>query len=124
MREVAGEPVPGQPGGGVKGAGLLEQVAGAKHHSQVVLTAQLRLGTGKVGAAAAGHHGRDARARPGGRSQHRRGACAGAEVANRGPVHDRLSAQPPGYLRQPPGKQADVEHVGPVGLLLWGKQVK
>jgi hypothetical protein len=87
MREVADEPVPGQPGGGVEGARLLEQVGGAGHHSQVVLAAQLSLGPavevqdhlvaladdeqrrrghgrkpgpGKVRAAAAGHHGRDA----------------------------------------------------------------
>jgi hypothetical protein len=42
--EVAGEPVPGQPGGGIEGAGLLEQVTGARHHGQVILAPQLRLG--------------------------------------------------------------------------------
>lgn len=31
-REVAGEPVPGQPGGGIEGAWLLEQATGAAHH--------------------------------------------------------------------------------------------
>jgi hypothetical protein len=41
---VAGEPVPGQPGGGIEGARLLEQVGGAGHHGQVVLAAQLGLG--------------------------------------------------------------------------------
>jgi hypothetical protein len=32
-REVADEPVPGQPGGRVEGARLLEQVGGAGQHS-------------------------------------------------------------------------------------------
>ena len=40
-REVAGEPVPGEPGGGVEGARLLEQVGGAGHDVQPVLAAQL-----------------------------------------------------------------------------------
>src|SRR6266702_4971780 len=44
LREVADEPVPGQPGGRGEGARLLEQVGGAGHHSQVVLAPQLRLG--------------------------------------------------------------------------------
>jgi len=42
--EVAEEPVPGQPGGHVEGARLLEQVAGAGHHGQAVLAVQFGLG--------------------------------------------------------------------------------
>jgi len=44
VREVAEEPVPGQPGGGIEGTRLLEQVGGAGHDSQVILAAQLDLG--------------------------------------------------------------------------------
>ena len=38
-REVAEEPVPGEPGGGVEGARLFEQVGGAGHDGQAVLAA-------------------------------------------------------------------------------------
>src|SRR3989442_11313249 len=44
-REVAEDPVPGQPGGRGQGARLFEQVGGAGHHGQAVLAAQLRLGS-------------------------------------------------------------------------------
>ena len=43
-REVADEPVPGQRGDRVEGARLLRQMAGAGHHRQAVLAAQLGLG--------------------------------------------------------------------------------
>ena len=148
---MAEEPVPGQPGNGVESTRLLEQVSGAGHHGQVVLAAQLRLGpaveiqhhlvapaddqqrrrghrgqpgTGQIWAAAAGHHGRDASARLGRRQQRRRGAGAGAEVADGGPRRARLGAQPSGHLDQAAGEQADVEHVGPVPFLLGGEQVE
>jgi hypothetical protein len=41
---VAEEPVPGQSGGGIEGARLLEQVGRAGHDGQVILAAQLSLG--------------------------------------------------------------------------------
>src|SRR6185437_7964975 len=41
-REVAEEPVPGEPGGGVEGTRLFEQVGGAGHDGQAVLAAQFR----------------------------------------------------------------------------------
>ena len=81
-------------------------------------------GPGEVGTAAAGYHGRDAGAGLGGRPQRRRGAGAGAEVADGGVCRARLAAQPAGHRGQPPGEQADVEHVGPVELLLGGEQVE
>ena len=130
-REVADEPVPGQPGGRVEGARLFEQVGGTGHHGQVVLAAQLRLGpavevqhhlvvpaddeqcrcghgretrAGKIGAPAAGHHGRDAGAGLGCRPQRRRGAGTGTEVADGGLRRARLGAQPSGHLGQAPGE--------------------
>jgi hypothetical protein len=81
-------------------------------------------GAGKIGAAAAGHHGRDAGAGLGRRPQRRRGAGAGAEVADGGLGRARLGAQPSGDPGQAAGEQADVEHVGPVEFLLGGEQVE
>ncbi len=81
-------------------------------------------GTGKIGAAAAGHHGRGASAGLGRRPQRRRGTGAGTEVADSSLGRTRLGAQPSGDLTQAPGEQADVEHVGPVGFLLGGEQVE
>ena len=83
--EMAGEPVTGQPGGGIEGTGFFEQVSGAGHHGQLALAPQRGLGLAveaehhivtsadgeqrrrryqaeasarEIGMAAAGYHGR------------------------------------------------------------------
>jgi hypothetical protein len=81
-------------------------------------------GAGKIGAAAAGYHGRDASAGLGRRPQRRRGAGAGIEVAECGPGRARPGPQPSGDLNQVSGEQADVEDVGPVEFLFGGEQVE
>ena len=81
--------------------------------------------TGQVGTAAAGHDRRDAGAGFGGGPQRGRGPGAGAEVT------DRQAPASRGWARSQPVASAsrrasrlDVEHVGPVELLLRGEQVE
>ncbi len=68
------------------------------HHARPPSAASVRsrpqAGAGKIGAAAAGHHGRDVSTGLGRRPQRRRGTGAGTEVADGGPGGARLGAQP------------------------------
>ena len=60
----------------------------------------------------------------GGGPQGGRGPGAGAEVADRQVADVGLGAQPAGDVGEPAGEQVDVEHVGPVALLVGGEQVE